>query len=152
MLPATNRRVEQHTCDAINRSIAEQTRERVIRLSKQSPAALTRRLDELDHEWDVERALESNASALAFSGIVLGATVDRKWLLFSGLVTGFLFQHATQGWCPPLPILRRLGFRTTAEINDERYALKAIRGDFDTLLNRRPTQPGAAEALEASRH
>ncbi|WP_111420331.1 efflux transporter outer membrane subunit, partial [Rhodoplanes roseus] len=27
----------------------------------------------------------------------------------------FLFQHAIQGWCPPVPILRRLGFRTELE-------------------------------------
>jgi hypothetical protein len=35
-----------------------------------------------------------------------------------------------QGWCPPLPILRSLGVRTADEINEERYALKALRGDF----------------------
>jgi hypothetical protein len=29
-----------------------------------------------------------------------------------------------------VPILRRLGFRTADEINRERYALKALRGDF----------------------
>jgi hypothetical protein len=46
------------------------------------------------------------------------------------MVTGFLLQHAIQGWCPPVPILRRLGFRTADEINRERYALKALRGDF----------------------
>jgi hypothetical protein len=43
---------------------------------------------------------------------------------------GFLLQHAVQGWCPPLPLLRRLGVRTADEINEERYALKALRGDF----------------------
>jgi hypothetical protein len=45
-------------------------------------------------------------------------------------VTAFLFQHAVQGWCPPVPILRRLGFRTVTEIEQERHALKALRGDF----------------------
>ena len=59
------------------------------------------------------------------------ATVDRRWLALPAIVTGFLFQHAMQGWCPPLPILRRLGFRTAEEINQERYALKALKGDFD---------------------
>jgi hypothetical protein len=29
-----------------------------------------------------------------------------------------------QGWCPPIPILRRLAFRTTYEIEEERQALK----------------------------
>jgi hypothetical protein len=39
--------------------------------------------------------------------------------------------HAVQGWCPPVPVLRRLGFRTASEIDHERYALKALRGDFE---------------------
>jgi hypothetical protein len=47
------------------------------------------------------------------------------------LVSGFLFQHAVQGWCPPVPVLRRLGFRTAYEIEEERRALKALRGDFE---------------------
>jgi hypothetical protein len=46
------------------------------------------------------------------------------------LVTGFLLQHALQGWCPPVPFFRRRGVRTEAEIDRERYALKAVRGDF----------------------
>ncbi len=53
-----------------------------------------------------------------------------------GLVTGFFFQHALQGWCPPLPILRRMGFRTSADINEERNALKALRGDFDQIISK----------------
>ena len=38
-----------------------------------------------------------------------------------------------QGWGPPVPLFRRLGFRTRAEIARERYALKGIRGDFAGL-------------------
>ena len=48
-------------------------------------------------------------------------------------VLGFLFQHAIQGWCPPVPVLRRFGVRTAAEIEEERYALKLLRGDFSGL-------------------
>ncbi len=72
--------------------------------------------------------LEANAATLAFAGVALGATVDKRWLALPALVTAFLFQHAVQGWSPPLPILRRLGFRTAREIDEERYALKALRG------------------------
>jgi hypothetical protein len=38
-----------------------------------------------------------------------------------------LFQHAVQGWCPPVPILRRMGFRTIYEIEQERRELLALR-------------------------
>ncbi len=54
------------------------------------------------------------------------------------LVSGFLFQHAIEGWCPPVPILRRLGFRTSYEIDEERQALKALRGDFDLASRSEP--------------
>ena len=94
------------------------------------PGRIPQRLKELDEEWDIERAIEAN-SALAFTGVVLGATADRRWLILPAVVTAFLFQHAIQGWCPPVPILRRLGFRTAHEIEKERHALKAIRGDFE---------------------
>jgi hypothetical protein len=59
--------------------------------------------------------------------------VDRRWYLLAGVVAGFLLQHAVQGWCPPVPVFRRWGFRTAAEIDEERYALKALRGDFRNL-------------------
>ncbi|WP_231602749.1 hypothetical protein [Neorhodopirellula pilleata] len=32
--------------------------------------------------------------------------------------------------------MRRMGFRTSAEINEERYALKALRGDFERIISR----------------
>jgi hypothetical protein len=95
------------------------------------PESIPQRIKELDEEWDIERAIEANASALAFAGVALGATADRRWLILPALVTAFLFQHAVQGWCPPVPVLRRLGFRTAYEIEQERHALKAIRGDFE---------------------
>lgn len=43
----------------------------------------------------------------------------------------FLLLHATQGWCPPLPLFRRLGVRTRGEIEKEKFALRFLRGDFD---------------------
>jgi hypothetical protein len=51
----------------------------------------------------------------------------------SGIVLSLLLQHAVQGWCPPLAVLRRRGVRTRREIEEERYALKALRGDFSGL-------------------
>jgi hypothetical protein len=104
--------------------------QRVARYRAASADAITRRLKELDHEWDTERTLEANAATLSLAGCVLAATVDRRWIALPIAVTGFLLQHAVQGWCPPLPVLRRMGYRTMREIDEERMALKALRGDF----------------------
>ncbi len=109
------------------------------------------RLRELDREWDIERALEANAATLALAGAGLALSSDRRWAALPLVVAAFLLQHAVQGWCPPLPVLRRLGFRTVREIESERMALKALRGDFVGLrpgASERDTQ--AAHALQAT--
>src|SRR5690606_33690297 len=102
----------------VNERIKQGTEQNVRRISA-DPAAIGRRLQELDAEWDIERAIEANASALAFIGVALGYFVHPYWLALPALVTIFLFQRAIQGWCPPVPILRRMGFRTVYEIERE---------------------------------
>jgi len=132
MIPTTSQRVPLHTSEAVNQRIRRETEENVRRNAYAGPQAIEQRLQELDAEWDIERMLEANAATAVLVGSLLGATVDRRFFVFPGLVAGFLLQHAVQGWCPPLPILRRLGFRTEREIDVERNALKAMRGDYRT--------------------
>lgn len=124
-------RVSRSTSEDTNAEIRRATEESIARHAAAGPAAIDRRLAELDAEWDVERTLETNASTLTIVGLALAATVNRRWLALPMVVQAFLLQHALQGWCPPLPILRRLGLRTVEEIDRERYALKAFRGDFE---------------------
>jgi hypothetical protein len=123
-------RVRANTYEKINLRIDREIDARVREYAKKSSQEITRRIGELDREWDIERVLETNASVLAFTGLLLGVTQNRKWLILPGLVLPFLFQHAVQGWCPPLPILREMGVRTRQEIDREKYALKILRGDF----------------------
>lgn len=118
------------TTKSVNETIRRKTDMNVARYSRATAPAIDERLAELDREWNIERALQANAGALALAGLGLGAFVDRRFYALPALVAGFLVQHALQGWCPPLALLRRLGFRTQAEIEQERYALKALRGDF----------------------
>ena len=150
MIPATAERVPQNTAEEVNERIRRQTEENIARCAAAGQEAIDRRLAELDHEWDIERILEANAATLALAGVTLGAAVDRKWLVLPGLVAAFLLQHAIQGWCPPVPIFRRMGVRTASEIDYERYALKLLRGDFDHL---KPGQPetDAHRLVEAMR-
>jgi hypothetical protein len=130
MVPKTTARVADHTAPEINEAIRRQTQENVAYFAAAGPDAIGRRLEELDREWDVERILETNAATVVLVTTLLGATVNRRWFLFPAIAGGFLLQHAIQGWCPPVPVIRRLGFRTANEIAEERYALKTLRGDF----------------------
>jgi hypothetical protein len=151
MIPTSRQRVSVHTSRAVNTRFARQLEENVRHFADH-PSEIERRLRELDAEWDIERAIEANASALAFTGIALGTTIDKRFLALSALVTGFLFQHAVQGWCPPVPILRRLGFRTAYEIEQERQALKALRGDFAGLVPKRRARSRRNGARDGAGH
>jgi hypothetical protein len=94
---------------------------------------LTGAIRRLEGEWDFDRTLEAEASLMGLLGIVLGVWVDRRLLALPGFVGAMLVLHATHGWYPLLPLFRRAGIRTRDEIDRERYALKALRGDFATV-------------------
>lgn len=126
-------RVRRNSPPDLNQQIDRDARARLEQLATADPPTLSRHIELLEREWDVERYLQTNAGLVSLSGIVLGATVDRRLLLLSTAVFGFFLQHAVSGWCPPLPIFRRIGVRTRAEINREKYAVKALRGDFGPL-------------------
>ena len=117
-----------------------------MRIAAEGTDAISRRLRELDREWDIERTLEANAAAITLATLGLGFSTNRKWFYFPAVVSGFLLQHALQGWCPPLPVFRRLGIRTEREINLERTALRILRGDFEERVN----NPGDAFAQALS--
>ena len=119
-------RVRKSTNPDINRKIDLETSYSISHDKRQHKDVIARRIQQLDAEWDIERVLEVNASTLALSGLVLGLTVNKRWLLLPGIVLPFLLQHGLQGWCPPLPVLRRLGVRTRSEIDREKYALKPL--------------------------
>jgi hypothetical protein len=87
-------------------------------------------MEQLDYEWDTERVVEAKAAAAVLVSMVLGLKVHRGWFLVTALSGGFLLQHALQGWCPSLPLIRRFGVRTAEEIFNEKTALKMKRGDF----------------------
>ena len=145
-MTSTAKRVPRHTAPRLNRQLEEDASRRVEALQSNS-AGISRRLGELDREWDIERAIEANAAVLALTGIGLSIAHDRRWILLPAAVTSFLLQHALQGWCPPVPILRRLGFRTAEEINEERYALKAVRGDFSRVQKAKDKARASLDAV-----
>jgi hypothetical protein len=132
-IPPTTTRVEEHTGREVNSAIRARTDARLAELVHADSAHSAQRLFELDREWDIERVLQLNASILAGTGLLLGIAVHRRFLLLPAAIFTFFAQHALQGWCPPIPVFRRLGVRTAHEITRERYAVKALRGDFDSV-------------------
>ena len=133
MFPSTTARVSNHTPEIINARIYQRMLGRLDHYER-NPQEISHRLNQLDAEWDIERTLEANASTLILAFLVAGLVGGRRrTFLMAGGIAAFLLQHATQGWCPPVPLFRRFGYRTATEIETERYALMVLRGDFDDI-------------------
>lgn len=139
-------RVRANTAPDINLRIDRQIEENVRHYSGRPAGEIMNRIEELEREWDIERFLEAMASSFSLTGLALGATKSRIWFVLPTVVLSFLLLHAIQGWCPPVPVLRRMGVRTRQEIERERYALKALMGDF-TAVDSGPDR--ASNALTA---
>jgi hypothetical protein len=137
--PTQGDRVRANSVPEVNRRIDEQIERNIRHYAGQTKEEIYRRIQDLDREWDIERVLETMASSFSLTGIVLGSTVSKRWFLLPTVVLSFLLLHAIQGWCPPLAILRTLGIRTREEIARERYALKALAGDF-AGISREPSR------------
>ena len=128
-------RVRRHTAPHVNARIDALTEAWVAKHQQLGPDAIRQRLAELDHEWDIDRALMVNfalAGAITSTvGLVRYASSSwlgprrKGFLVFFGAQLGFLLLHGVAGWCPPAAVFRRLGFRTQREIEVERAALLA---------------------------
>jgi len=101
--------------------------------ARASSQLLNERLDKLDREWDIARAIAAILGSSVILGLLLGALLDPWWQLLSAVAGLSLMLVSVSRWCPLVPILRQVGFRTAEEIAHERYALKALRGDFQQL-------------------
>lgn len=134
MIPDTANRVQQHTAPHLNDRIQQEMESRISAYAEDDRVTLiNQRLEELDREWDVERVLQTNFAIFSVLGLTLATKVNKRWFALAAGVPAFMVQHALQGWCPPLAVMRRLGFRTAKEINEERFALKSMRGDFSNV-------------------
>jgi hypothetical protein len=129
VLSGTTERVEVNTAPAVNRKFEDQLKENIARYAAEGQPGIDQRLRELDREWNTERAIEVEAPMMIGLGIALGNLHDRKWFAVSAMAAGMVILHSVQGWYPLLPLFRRMGLRSQYEIEQERNALRALRGD-----------------------
>jgi hypothetical protein len=132
-------RVERNTDAAINESRRAGIRDS-LRYHAARPREISARLAELDSEWDLERAMTAGAAGFTLAGLALTALADRRFIAVPAMVGGFLLQHAIQGWSPPVTLLRRLGFRMSGEICEERCGLKMLQGENRSVGDPAPAQ------------
>ncbi len=123
MFAKTATRVEEHTRPSINARIHRKAVRRLDDYRRRSPEGLRRRLDELDAEWDVERAVEAHGGLAVLATLLMSRLVDRRFLIGTAAIGAFLLRHALVGRAPQTAVFRALGFRTPSEIDEERRAV-----------------------------
>lgn len=131
ILPPTFQRIFLRTNPSVNADIRNQTLSSLNIFKNCNEEEIKQRINTLNAEWDTERVLEVNASLLMLLSSYLGIKTSKCWFLLTGTIGVFMLMHALQGWCPPLPFIRKWGVRTADEIYAEKTALKVMRGDFN---------------------
>lgn len=111
-------------------SANRQRTEANIAYFRDNPSELGRRIAELDEEWDVGRVLQVVTSGATIASFWMSLSKTRLFLLVPLVLAGGALHHGLTGQSPALDLARRLGFRTRDEIEAERVALQALRGDF----------------------
>jgi hypothetical protein len=129
-LPGVDEHVPRHIRSSLDDRIHARTLHDVSRYVGADPVFIDERIRELELEWDLERSLEANAALIGLLGLGLGLAINKKFLLLPMAMSAFLLQQSLRGWCPPLPLIRQFGIRTSAEIHEEIIALRILRGDF----------------------
>lgn len=120
--------IRNHTSSKVNESIDRDTQAILADVGSE-PHAIRQRLWELDREWHIDRALMAVFSVLgaitahgSFKAVRRGHRLS-GWRALFWTQMGFLLHHAIRGWCPPVSVLRRIGFRSDKEIAAERTTL-----------------------------
>jgi hypothetical protein len=140
-------RVRRHTANEVLRRIDDQTIASLTACAA-TPEQAERRLADLDREWDVDRTLEIEAATMGLLGLALGTFVHKRLFALPAVVAGAVLVQAVAGRYPLMPLFRRLGLRTSREVAREKYALKALRGDFAGMGSAQAAEVAlAAEAL-----
>ncbi|MBZ4417210.1 DUF2892 domain-containing protein [Myxococcus sp. RHSTA-1-4] len=128
--------VRSHTPLLVNRRIDEHVEACVRCMAERADRAeMSRYLQRLEREWDINRALSVGASVASALGLLLGRRDGGGWRVLSAVATGLLLQQGLFGYGPMAELLRVLGVRTRREIDLEKFAIKALRGDFERIPN-----------------
>lgn len=107
--------------------------DRIARIAEQGPEAVDRRLAELNREWTVGRWVKALCGLTLLGGLALALTVSPWWLLLVGVGGATLMQYLFFKRSVMGGLLSAAGVRSGAVIDDERLALRVLRGDFKCL-------------------
>jgi len=106
--------------------------QRLACLADAGPQAIEDRLAELELEWTAGRMTKAVIGVVIVCGFVL-ASLNPWWLILPAVGGLFLLSYlfGRTSWLGLL--FHRIGYRTGFEVDQEKMALKVLRGDFRHL-------------------
>ncbi|MBM7118229.1 DUF2892 domain-containing protein [Archangium primigenium] len=126
--------VRTHSPDGMNRRIDAHVERCVRDLAERGDRrAISDYLDRLERAWDLNRVVTVAASAVSLVGVALAPRNRPGWAVVGGVAAGLLLQQGLFGFGPLATLARAFGARTRREIDLEKFALKALRGDFERI-------------------
>lgn len=95
--------------------------------------AIQDRIVRLDREWTAGRMTKCAIGILIIAGFALTAVFGPWWLILPAVGGAFLLQYlfSRTSWLGKA--FHELGYRTSLELDQEKTALKILRGDFRDL-------------------
>src|SRR5438874_2714714 len=111
----------------------ETLEQRLACLADAGPAAINERLEEIESEWSAGRVTKAMIGVAMVVGFALAALLSPWWLLLPAAGGVFLLQYlfGRTSWLGRT--FQEMGFRSGSEIEQEKLALKTLRGDFRHL-------------------
>ena len=106
---------------------------RLAQLADAGPAAINDRLAQLDREWSAGRATKVTLAFVVLVGMAMTLAFGTWWAILPVAGGLFLFQYAFTRTSWMGNMFREVGFRSGAQIEEEKFALKTLRGDFRHL-------------------
>lgn len=103
---------------------------RLKKVVEGGPAAIDERLNELSLEWTAGRAAKSTAGLMIVAGLALTAFAGPVWLILTAVGGAIMLPYLFGRRSPLSTFYHRLGLRTGQDVDHEKMALKALRGDF----------------------
>lgn len=106
---------------------------RLACLADAGPQAIADRLNQLEREWSAGRVTKATIGVMIIAGLALTALAGPWWLILPAVGGLFLVQYlfSRTSWLGAT--FQELGFRSGAAIDQEKFALRTLRGDFKNL-------------------
>jgi hypothetical protein len=108
--------------------------QRLACLADAGPEAINERLAELDREWTSGRMTKASTAVLILVGTALAVATGMWWWMILTAAGGLLLlQHSfgKRSWLGR--VFGEAGYRSSAEVEQEKFALRTLRGDFRHL-------------------